>query len=90
MRFSMQLSNLFNWRVDPEERASDTISQEWTAQAAFAHPPWCLISRVVMKTQMEKATVILITPFWQFQSWFPVIIDSLKYLWVQYPVRPVQ
>ena len=45
-------------------------------------PPWCLISRVLMKTQMEGATMVLITPVWRAQPWFLVLL-SMK---IDYPI----
>jgi len=43
----------------------------------FAHPPWCLIARVLMKVQVKGATVVLVTPLWETQPWFPVVVGML-------------
>ena len=43
----------------------------------FAHPPWCLIARLLMKVQVEGATVVLVTPLWETQPWFPVFMSML-------------
>lgn len=81
-RFSTQLGQFCSWRADPEAWATDAFTQHWAALRAFAHPPWCLISRVLMKTQMEGATIVLITPFWKAQPWFPVLLSMI----IEYPI----
>ena len=81
-RFSAQLDQFYSWRADPEAMATDAFTQHWGAIQAFAHPPWCLISRVLMKTQMEKTTVVLITPLWKAQPWFPVLLTMV----IDYPI----
>ena len=81
-RFSAQLDQFYSWRADPEAMATDAFTQHWGAIQAFSHPPWCLISRVLMKTQMEKTTVVLITPLWKAQPWFPVLLTMV----IDYPI----
>ena len=87
-RFSAQLQRFFSWRADPEAEATDAFSQSWEAVLGFAHPPWCLITRVLMKVQVEEATVVLITPLWETQPWFPVITSMLVDLPVLLPNIP--
>ena len=48
----------------------------------YAHPPWCLIARVLRKVRLEKTALVLITPLWRSQPWFPMILDML----VDYPL----
>ena len=79
---SKQLPRFFSWRPDPETEATDAFAQSWTNIQVFAHPPWCLISRVLRKVQADKETVVLITPLWHTQPWFPVLMDLL----VDYPL----
>jgi len=74
-RFSTQLQQFFSWRADPEAEATDAFSQSWATVLGFAHPPWCLIARVLMKVQVEGATVVLVTPLWETQPWFPVVVS---------------
>ena len=81
-RFSTQLDQFYSWRADQKAMATDAFTQHWGAIRAFAHPPWCLISRVLMKTQMEKTTVVLITPLWKAQPWFP----ALPTMVIDYPI----
>ena len=36
-----------SWRPDPKAEATDAFLQDWSAYKGYAHPPWCLISRVL-------------------------------------------
>ena len=76
-RFSAQPQRFFSWRVDPDAEATDAFSQPWSHTLGFAHPPWCLVLRVLHKAQMERATLVVIAPLWKTQAWFPVIMEML-------------
>ena len=77
---SMQLPCFISWCPDPLAEATDTFLQEWKMMQGCVHPPWCLIARVLCKVQMEEASLVLVAPPWQSQSWFPqlekMLIDS--------------
>ena len=43
----------------------------------YVFPPFVLIGligRVLNKVQKEKVTLLLITPAWQTQSWYPLML----------------
>lgn len=44
-------------------------------QLNYAFPPFGQIGRVLKKVQREQATMIIITPGWQSQAWFPKILQ---------------
>ena len=46
-------------------------------------PPFALIDRVLNKVQKEKATLLLITPAWQIQLRYPLLLQ----LTVRIPLR---
>ena len=71
----------YSWKPNPEALATDPFAQTWKI-LGYAHPPWCLIGKVLAKVSQEQATLILITPLWKGQSWFPVLTTML----VDYPV----
>ena len=47
---------------------------------------WCLIVRVLTKIQLEKTVLVVITPLWRSQPWFPVILDMLVHYLLLMPV----
>ena len=60
MRFSHQLPRFFSWHPDPMAEATDAFSQDWRNVKGYAHPPWCLIARVLAKVQGQKASLVLL------------------------------
>ena len=81
-RFTRQLHRFYSWRPDPEAEATDALVQSWSNIKGYAHPPWCLISRVLLKVQSDRATIVLITPLWHTQAWFPALLELI----VDYPI----
>ena len=78
-RTSHQLPLYFAWRPDPFSQGTDAMQQNWGRTFLYALPPFCLISRVlqkIIKDQTEK--VILITPTWHTQPWYPQLLRMLS------------
>ena len=54
-------TNFLHLEPDPEAAATDAFLRPWTGFLGYAHPPWCLIGRVLAKAQQERATLVLVT-----------------------------
>ena len=76
-RLTNQLPRFYSWRADPEAVATNAFLQDWSQFRGFANPPWCLIHRYLTKVKVQVARMILITPFWNTQSWFPSAIGDV-------------
>ena len=74
-RLTNQCRRYFSWRPDPFAEATDAFLQDWTTIKGFANLPWNLISRVLIKTQMQGADVILVAPVWKTQPWYPLLLS---------------
>lgn len=68
-----------SWMTDPDAEATDAFSQPWSLirGGGVAHPPWCLVSQIVHKDQVERVTLVVIAPLWKTQAWFPVVMEML-------------
>jgi len=44
----------------------------------FANPPWCLIVHCLSQIKRQKARVVIITPQWASQPWYPTILGMLE------------
>ena len=77
-RLTKQLPRFYSWRPDPEAEATDAFMQDWTTCQGFANPPWCLIHRCLTKVKKQAARIVLITPLWKTQSWFPIVLELLE------------
>ena len=76
-RLSNQLPQYASWRPDPEEIACDAFSLDWAQMRGYANPPWNLIGRVLSQMRAERARLILVTPFWKAQPWYPALLNMV-------------
>ena len=54
---------------------TDALSVCWKDLAGFCFPPFSLIPFCLSKIRREKATIVLIAPFWPSQYWFPSLLE---------------
>ena len=74
-RWNAQLPRFVSWIPQPGAFAVDAFSLNWASLSGFAFPPFALIHRCLAKIISEQADVVLITPFWPAQTWFPLILE---------------
>ncbi|XP_040178560.1 LOW QUALITY PROTEIN: uncharacterized protein LOC120912608 [Rana temporaria] len=80
-RLNHQLPRFFSWRPDPGASAVDAFRHFWTGETHYAFPPFSMIPKVLLQITSQKATVVLITPWWPTQPWFPLLME----LAIDYP-----
>ena len=74
-RLSNQIAKYFAWKPDRHSLATDAMQQEWNQKLLYAFSSFSLIQRVLCKISKEKVSkVILITPAWQTQPWYPNLL----------------
>ena len=74
LRLTKQLPRFFSWRLDPEAERTDAFSQNWSIARCYANPPWCLIPCCQSQARQQMVRVVIITPLWNSQPWFPTIL----------------
>ncbi|KAM8939450.1 LOW QUALITY PROTEIN: uncharacterized protein RCH25_053096 [Pelodytes ibericus] len=74
-RLNTQLPKFYSWRPDPEALASDAFLQTWQSSRHYALPPFCLISRTLIHLHRSDASLVLVTPWWDSQPWFPTLLE---------------
>lgn len=74
-RLSTLLPRFYSWKPEPLAEATDAFLQDWSTLRGYAHPPWCLVQCCLKKVVMEEATLVMVTPLWSTQSWFPTILS---------------
>ena len=87
-RLNTQLPQFFSWRPDPMALASDALQQDWSTGRNYAFPPFCLIIRTLAKLREKGGELILVTPVWPTQAWYPSLLDMSVSLPVLLPVTP--
>ena len=65
------------WKLDPYSKDRDDFQMCWTHKKRYVFPPFSLIDRILRKVLIDQPTLILITPAWQTQSWYPQLLRLL-------------
>lgn len=81
-RLSHQVPIYYAWKLDLYSKGQDAFQASLSHLRLYAFPPFSLIGRVLWKVRSDQATMLLITPAWQTQSWYP----QLLHLSVQKPI----
>ena len=62
---------------DPDAWALDAFSIPWSDFLGYAFPPFALLPRVLEKVASDRASLLLIAPFWPKRPWFPRLLSLL-------------
>lgn len=62
-----------SWKQDPDAMAVDAFTLDWSKYYFYAFPPFTLILRCLRKIIDDKASGILVFPYWPSQPWFPML-----------------
>jgi hypothetical protein len=71
-----------SWRAADHPEAVDALSMVWDFTLAFLFPPIPLLKRVVRKLEVSRGVFLLVTPYWEAQTWF-ASLQSLPVLEVR-------
>jgi hypothetical protein len=69
-RQSTQTLRFMSWKAADSPEAIDTLSMRWDFMMAFLSPPILLLKRVIRKLELSRGTFLLVTPYWEAQTWF--------------------
>ena len=87
-RLNAQLTQFYSWRPDPMALATDALLQNWAVGRLYAFPPFCLIMRCLAKLREEGGELILVTPVWLTQAWYPSLLELSVSLPILLPWAP--
>ncbi len=89
-RQNTQHPNYYSWEHDFAARGVDSLAHPWHWKSTlYAYPPTFLIARVMQKIIQERVyDMILITPLFSLQSWWPVLLETLIEIPIVLPMRP--
>jgi hypothetical protein len=69
-RQSTQMLLFFSCRAADVPEAINALSLRWDFALAFLFPPISLLKRVIRKLELSRGTFLLVTPYWEAQTWF--------------------
>ena len=64
-----------SWKPDPMSVATDAFAQNWDKMFPYAFPPFCLVGRTLRKAQKHHIQMIIVTPVWITQPWYPLLLE---------------
>jgi hypothetical protein len=75
-RWNAQVFQYISWKNDPLALSVDAFLTTWEKEKeAYAFPPFCMIPKCLCKIQREGGELVLITPAWQTQSYYPLLLQ---------------
>ena len=84
-RLTHQCQCYFSWQPDPFAEATDAFLQSWSGMRGFATPPpWNLVNKVLVKTWIEEAYIVLIALVWKAQPSYPHLLAMLVHVDLPY------
>lgn len=76
--WNAQISKFVSWFPQPGAWKTDAFSIDWKELKGYAFPPFNLIPLCLDKVIKEKATLVMIAPYWPSQAWFPTILELVS------------
>ena len=55
---------------DPQAEARNAMTQDWTHEINFIHPPVDMLPEVVQKLREQPCRATVVAPYWPSQMWF--------------------
>ena len=74
-RLNAQTEKYMSWKPDPFAVGTDAFLANWEGMKAYAFPPFCLIQRCVAKVQKEKGELVIVTPTWQTEPYYAMLLN---------------
>jgi hypothetical protein len=73
--WNCKLPKFYAWTPQPGAIGVDAFSVKWEGLKAYAFPPFGLLPRSLAKIRRERATVVLVSPYWPSAPWYPMLLD---------------
>ncbi len=56
----------------------DALTHDWPNTRLYAFPPIALLPQVIRRIRETKCSLLIVTPLWRTQVWFPEMIQLLS------------
>ena len=71
----MKRTAFVSWFRQPLALTINAFSLSWKDRWGYAFPPFASIPKCLAKVCKEKASLVLVCPWWPAQSWFPLLLE---------------
>lgn len=76
-RINAKCKRYIAWKRDPFAFNIDAFTIKWDALFFYAFPPFALVLKVLRKIINDRATGIVVVPYWPSQPWFPLFTSLM-------------
>ena len=73
-RVSHQLLQYISWKIYPFRQDRDAFQISWAHKFVYTFPLFAPIRRVLQKVNQDQCLMLIITPAWPGQPWFPELL----------------
>ena len=76
-RINKQFHRYISYQPEPESISVNAFNARWNNEIIYCFPPFNLVTKVLCKIMMDKATGIVVAPFWPAQPFYPMLANML-------------
>lgn len=74
-RLNAKCKKYISWKRDPSAYNIDAFTIDWSPYYFYAFPPFSLILKSLRKIVTDRATGIMVVPYWPSQPWYPLFLS---------------
>ena len=74
-RINSQVKLFVSFHPDTEAMHVNAFSLNWHKLKFYAFPPFSLMGKVLQKVVLDRASGIVVAPYWKNQPWFNLLMD---------------
>jgi hypothetical protein len=74
-RLNAKCCKYVSWKRDPDAYNIDAFTLDWNNYFFYAFPPFSLILKSLRKIVNDKATGVMVVPYWPSQAWYPLFMS---------------
>lgn len=71
-RLNTKCTKYISWKRDPSAFNVDAFTVDWGSYYFYSFPPFSLILKCLRKIINDRATGIMVVPYWVSQPWYPL------------------
>ena len=77
-RLNYQIDKFCSWEPDPQATFINAFTIDWSCfEYIYVFPPFSVLNRCIRKIKTDKASGLIIAPYWPTQIWFPSLMEIL-------------
>lgn len=77
-RLNFQVEKFCSWKPDPRSEFVNAFTMDWGKfDFIYIFSPFSLLNRCIRKIKTDKASGLIVAPYWPTQVWFPALMEIL-------------